>query len=75
MPPIIHIDQLAEQLGVERRWIIEHWINRTADESVGPVPHFRDGKHWFFSVAEIQEWARRRSYSAKVSYAETDSTE
>ena len=50
MLPIIHINELAKQLKVERRWLIDHWINRDEpDDSFGPAPHFRDGQNIFLT--------------------------
>jgi len=60
--PIIHIDRLAEQLNIERRWIIDHWINReNTVDSGGPAPHFRDGHHVFFPVKALEQWAESRA--------------
>ncbi len=56
MLPIVHIDKLAEELGVSRRWINENWI-----ASDNPPPHFEDGKAIFFEIEELKTWAKRRS--------------
>ena len=73
MLPIIRIDQLAKELEVERRWVIEHWINRQEpDDPVGPAPHFRDGNHVFFDREELHEWAKRRSYGSDSTDIPTD---
>ena len=65
MLPIIHIDHLAKELGVERRWIMDNWLKRVqADDSAGPVPHFRDGHNVFFDLEELHLWARRRSFGS-----------
>ncbi len=56
MLPIIHIDQLAEQLNLTRDWINRQWLR-----SDNPPPSFRDGDSVFFEISEFQQWARRRA--------------
>jgi len=63
--PVIHIGQLAKALGLERRWILDHWINReSTGDSIGPVPHFRDGHHVFFPLNALEQWAESRATGA-----------
>ncbi|QDV76995.1 DNA-binding protein [Botrimarina mediterranea] len=57
--PIVHIDQLAESLGITRDWINRRWL-----KSDNPPPHFRDGDAVFFPVDGLREWADRRSADA-----------
>ena len=70
--PIIHIDRLAEVLGLERRWIIDNWLKREEGDKPGPAPHFRDGHAIFFSLRELDEWAKRRSYGSDYIDIPTD---
>jgi hypothetical protein len=57
--PIVHIDQLAESLGLTRDWINRRWLN--ADD---PPPHFRDGDAVFFPLEAFGKWADRRAAEA-----------
>ena len=53
--PIVHIEQLCEELGVSRGWINRNWLSST-----DPPPHWRSGDSVFFSVAKLDEWAQER---------------
>ena len=71
--PVIHIDQLAKHLGVERRWIKDNWVDRDEPEDrTGPAPCFRDGKAIFFNLTELDEWTKRRSFGSDSTDIEDD---
>ncbi len=59
--PIIHIEQLAKQLDIERRWILDNWVNRQP-----AVPHFRDGHHVFFNLEQLNDWSKQRAAHAAI---------
>jgi hypothetical protein len=52
---IIHIEDLARLLHVERRWINEHWFDRD-----DPAPALCEGRNVFFHVGELEAWFLRR---------------
>ncbi|TWT76088.1 hypothetical protein Pla123a_28770 [Posidoniimonas polymericola] len=57
--PIVSIEALAAELGLTRRWILEHWCSQEAQQP--RAPHFRDGNHVFFEVESLRAWGQQRA--------------
>lgn len=62
MLPIIHIEELATKLNLERRWIVDHWI--TPYREAENKPWFKEGANIFFNLELLNEWTKRQSYGS-----------